>query len=584
MINRALCLLPYDLTNTKLSIDNLQILESKIVYNHVVGGAIFLNHIIDAINKTLPLKGNPDADLLLSRLRTLMFNVSVSMEDWNVAIDALINISSRKTRQERFQRLARAMVNAGAVTSLLRLIDSNNNTIGTDDVYELAAKALSEMPFRDIYTSMVVDPTIPTDFVGALYALHASLGQWKRAAQAMDIRYLNACAALRSTVTGLSTAQYSKREQLIIDDITSAALGCWHSMEKIQDPNAQYLLSLVDDKAKIHSYMSMNDIVLRGIRSQVLKQLYDDKLGDSSFAVRAFVEVNVGSNVTDYDIVVQLFKQGFITAGIELAVGMDKVSHGKQDGRSVLFDVLSQFIIDFLLPLALDKYQTPKRPTIHQLYAAIDYMKGSSGNMNTSLFSHRSANYFDLEQGPLRVAAMVLTEILTVKYTTDKAPLANEVASAMISSNRIPTQLPLWLEELLLTGTSKVDCPGLFSRRRKSHTDGYLGNPSVLLNIYTSRGLVKDACRIVTRVFNDFNDTRGHLAASRLPEKGEIDFIPFDKINLLWNLVEVRLQKIQQLSARQELESARMKMKESIDKYFKLSKITEMGQQSARHL
>ena len=580
MVNRALRMLPYDATNPEHSMNNLRILENQIGDNHKVGMSILIDHINEAIVATEPLKGNPNADSLLTRLHVALFNVSVSMENWDAAYGASMKLASLNNRREKFHRLTRAMVNAGALSHLISLIRAKS----ADDLYELAAEALSDMMFHDIYTSKVVDPTIPTNYVGALYALHASLEQWKRAAQAMDVRYLNAREALRAPVNGLSTTQYSKREQIIVDDMTLAALGCWYSMEKILDPNSKYLLSHVNDKEKINTYMSMDDIALRGTRSQALKTLYDDKLGDPSFAVRAFAADSAALNLSNWSILDQLFMQGFITAGLKLAVSMDKTADSKRDGRSVLFDAVSRLVHDFLLPLALDKYQTPKRPTIHQLQSAINYMKGSSHNFNTSLVAHRSVNYSDLEQGPLRVGAMSLIEILTVKYTTDETPLAHDVATEMLSSNRVPTRLPLWLEELLLTGTNKCDLPGLFSRRRKCRTDGYLGNPTVLLTIYTSRGLVKDACRVVTRTFNDFNNSRGHLAASRLPEKGEIDFIPFDMINLLWHLVDIRLQKVHQVSARRDLESARMKMKESMDEYFRLSKITEMGQQSARYL
>jgi RNA binding exosome subunit len=361
-------------------------------------------------------------------------------------------------------------------------------------------------------------------------------------------------------------------------------LGCLYSMERIEEPNSKYLLSKVNDKDEFSIFMSMNDIALRSKRSQVLKTLYDDKLGNPSFAVRAFAADSGAATISDRDIVDQLFMQGFITAGMELALCMDKVTDCKPNGRSILFDVVSQLVLDFLLPLAWDKYQTPKRPTIHQLQTAIAYMKGPTHHSNTALVAHRSTKYADLEQGPLRAGAMLLIEMLTVKFTADESPLACEVASEMLSPHRVHTQLPLWLEELLLTGTNKCDLPGLFSRRRKPGVDGYLGNPTVLLTVYIKRGMVKDACRVVTRIFNDFNSNRGHLAASRLPESGEIDYIPFDKIKLLWSLVDIRLGKVHLLTARRELESARMEMKASLDEYFRLSKITEMGQQSARSL
>ena len=42
MVNRALCILPYDVTDTELSMDNLRILENQIGDNHMVGGDMFV--------------------------------------------------------------------------------------------------------------------------------------------------------------------------------------------------------------------------------------------------------------------------------------------------------------------------------------------------------------------------------------------------------------------------------------------------------------------------------------------------------------------------------------------------------------
>ena len=583
MFKRALSMLPLDASNPELAMNNLRMLESQIGDNHMIGGTMLVDHITEAIDDASSFEGNSEVDSLLARLHTALFNVSVSMENWDGAYSAFARFPSHKTRREKFHRLARAMVNSGALSELLNLVQANTNE-SADNLYELAVEAMSEMSFHDIYSSMVVDPTMPTDCVGALYALHASQGQWKLAAQAMDIRYANAHAALQVPVTGLSTAQQSKREQIIIDDLTLGALGCLYSMEKIQDPNLKYLISIVNYTDKSKMYLSMNGIALRGKRSQVLKKLYDDKSGDPSFAVRAFSANSLDPSISDNDIVNQLFLQGFILSGIELAICMDKATDAKPSGRAVLFDIVSRLVRDYLLPLAMDPYITPKRPTIHQLQAAIDYLKGSNRDANTTLVANRSTKYSDLEQGPLRAGAMTLVEILTVKYTTHASPLANEVASDMLCDQRRHTPLPTWLEELLLAGTNNCYLPGLFARRHKPGIRGYLGDPIVLLDIYTARGMAKDACRVVTRVFNDFNNNCGHPVASRLSEKGEIDFIPFDKIKLLWCLVDIRLEKILLDSGRRDLESARMKMKESMDEYFKQMKISEMGQQSARAL
>jgi hypothetical protein len=116
--------------------------------------------------------------------------------------------------------------------------------------------------------------------------------------------------------------------------------------------------------------------------------------------------------------------------------------------------------------------------------------------------------------------------------------------------------------------------------------DGYLGDPSFLLTLYIHHGMLEEACRVVCAVLAgpDYS-FREHVAQNRLPENGEIDFVPYKKIDLLWNLIERVLQKgtLSEEHARR-LSDARLKMEKAVEKHFQLLEISEMGIRSARAL
>ena len=79
--------------------------------------------------------------------------------------------------------------------------------------------------------------------------------------------------------------------------------------------------------------------------------------------------------------------------------------------------------------------------------------------------------------------------------------------------------------------------------------------------------------------------SRETRAPSRLPEKGDIDFVPYAKIDVLWNLIDKALSD-PTVSAREKgkLKESRKTMETSLEKHFELMKISEAGMRSARAL
>jgi hypothetical protein len=576
VMDRVFKILPFDLSDLQKSMDNLRLLESQIGENYTVARRMLKAYVRNAID-VVSILDIPKNDGVLERLYGALFYCALSVEDWIEAFEASLMHSTWKMRYDKFKRLVRAMVHAGAISDLFHVISKRcENEAIFIDFNDSVAEALSEMTSKDPYTAMVIASETSLDCSLALYTFYASQEHWRKASEVMDRRYFDACEALATTVPDLRMDQRSRRESLIMDDLAFASVICFTAMNMLQDQNSKFLVS------NGHLYFSLNDLELRAKRCNALLKLYDDKSGDPSFPLRALA-VGMEMATLDRDIVNHLFFHGFYADGIELAAAVDKAAVVKFNGRGFLSNALTHLISSFLLPMALDDGKVIKRPTVSQLEAAIETFKDPRLILPSVFVYKHSLEFMDEECLSIRRLAMLLVEVLTVTFTTHKDPLAKEVAREMLSSNRICTPLPSWLESLLMTGKKSTHAPGMFARRTQGY-DGYLGDPEVLLNLYMSCGLFKEACRVVTAVF-DLSNRRVNHVSSRLPEKGEIDYIPIDKIDFLWKFVDEKLRK-NSLKGGDHLilEAARDDMRKSIEKYFELSRISEMGQKSARVL
>jgi hypothetical protein len=155
----------------------------------------------------------------------------------------------------------------------------------------------------------------------------------------------------------------------------------------------------------------------------------------------------------------------------------------------------------------------------------------------------------------------------------------------MLEQGGDDVKLPSWLENLLL-GTEVSSSSGLFAKRATPGSGVYSGNPSALLTLYMEKGMFVEACNIVTLTLTGHNTgLRESGAASRLPEKGDIDFVPYQTIDLLWNLIEVLLSKKKFSKVKEsEISDSRDRMEFALEKHFTLLNISEMGLKSARAL
>lgn len=198
------------------------------------------------------------------------------------------------------------------------------------------------------------------------------------------------------------------------------------------------------------------------------------------------------------------------------------------------------------------------------------------------IVTERSVNLARLEKSALKAATFVLLKELTTTHSTAETPFALDVAFSFLDRNS-NKQLPVWLERLLLGVDLDTVGGGAFSPRFKVGCEVYLGNPSALLRLYTQRGMFFEACNVVTLILD--NNSRAAKAASRLPEKGNIDCVPYHSIDVLWNLIEIASSKgAYDYDEKRRILKARKGMEEALKTHFEFIQVGEMGLRSARIL
>ena len=630
MVQRACQLLKFD----ELDVDNimrrLNILDSHIGEDTRLSGMLleFIQSAINQMDIHFPEEMRNSMPEYISLWSTL-FNTAIAAHQWEKAYVAALNNPELERRTDSFKRLVRAMVDAGALTELIQKCASFSNESTADahsevfrkgvDMYAIAAETLAQASVRDLYLFRAINPEEPlSDYQGALYALHVSQGQWRRAAQALDLRYSNAIKALASGPDG-SQLDHTKtllRESLIIDDLVLAAVGCRNAVGLVRDVESKFIVSgehgphpltlskpsqgastgtkrgrilgrHVDDEvekeesgSRLDRFMNLSDLEMRAARSEALRALFHDESTDPSFAKSMFCSKET-SNDTDRTIMDELFARGYYQHGLVLANIMSKAQGSSPDGRGIFHDSLSHMLCTYLVPLSVDRSFVPTRPTLAQLQAAL----GSLGDSEASplLVGDRSKKLSALARSNIRLGATALLQSLTKSFTTAENPVAVEVAETLLEVQGNIVPLPPWLEQILLYGTSTdQDAPGLFARRSQKDSRTYLGDPSALLSLYTKRGMYQPAFSAIAAVLLAQDENK---APSRLPEKGNIDFVPYDKIDILWNLSEIALRRgdFDKDEEHQLLESRRL-FEQSLEKHFALLTISEEGQTSARAL
>ena len=577
---------------------------------------VFTQDVVFKMESLLPekvLKSMPEYISLWSR----RFRHAEAAREWEIAYTACVKNPVLELRTNNCQRLVKAMADAGALRELLQHCGgvSRSGASGLD-MLEIAAETLATENFSDRYTSASEHPV---DYLGCLYALHASTGNWKRAAQAMDLRYLDAVSALEA-----SAGNSSINRLLAVKDIAGSAAASANAISLVDDESDRFLVSgefgpypslpILEEAElapksilkrgrgndsplpgevhpsyprddRLSRFMTECDVEGRAIRAAAFLKLFTDSASSASNTLVLHKKPTVE---TDRAFIGTLASHGYFQQAFVVAKGMvagceDRSGGTMPGGRDLRHDILSHLLLTFIAPVAApskdhasddvdmeDTFQL-QRPTLSQLHDALNNF-----GVETGLPSYTCGPKWvqDIPSSAKEAAAMELLRRMTL---AGSSLLAVEVAECLLDRSTCRTNLPSWLQSLLL-GIDEEG--GLFAKSSKSKNKS---DPSALMGLYLNRGMYKEACEVVSTVLS--GKSRKTRASSRLPEKGDIDYVPYHKIDLLWNLIQESIASGYVITEeKDEMLASRTKMEESLAMHFDLMKISQMGLQSARML
>ena len=598
-----------------------------------------VDHIFHAIRKVQEVYSEEylSNDHNFSSLVSHLFHKSLLTRDWDKALFACKQISSRQVRTDMLQNLSKSMVENGALARLISICSSHGQKeyefVRGIDLYAIACESLSKAGSRDLYylrakkSDELTDRL--TDYQGALYALHVSRNEWRKAAEAMDLRFVNARRALASDLVGEDEGVVKRRTQLILEDLVLAATGGYNALCKVKKPELQFIISgeygklpklppskdddddddsveinhkrprgspMQDvsmekesktDQLRLDRYKNIDDSQTRALVAAGVYKLWLDGSITKSLAEQ-FLSEEKDPSGTIQVLIRELIRSGHYDHGLTIALHLKDTMPGRVGGSGVFQETVYYLTCDHLVPIVLygpGHSTCQSTPTFEQLKAALDgtvdkppVLAGPAPKQNESP-----------EESSIRFAAMALLESITTQYTTGEVPVAKQVAQCIMLEHRSCVEvLPQWLSSLLTVGQEgPTDSPGLFAKRNKAGQNSFMGDPAALLEIYMLSGAYHLACELVSSVLTIPDRTK--TAASRLPEKGFVEFIPYNKVDMLYNLIDAALAKedtgsLPDAHMRDKVRASRDNMVTALEKHFDLLRLSEAGMGSARAL
>jgi hypothetical protein len=285
-----------------------------------------------------------------------------------------------------------------------------------------------------------------------------------------------------------------------------------------------------------------------------------------------------------------MFSLGLYDQAIALCGQMESNVAAEGGTVGVFSQCMTTLVGEHLVPLSLGM-AIDSPPSLEQLVCQLDALSTRPPpSIPPHLSTSRSKKVSDRHEHSLRLCAMALLQALTTEYSSASMPLAVDVARCFLNHD---STVPAWLESLLLWGAavskpSESSSPGVFARRPSPghHEAGkyrYLGDPSALLHLYVEAGRYLDACRVVTTLL-DPQSGRHSTAHNRLPERGNMDYVPYTTIDHLWDAMELTLRsgRVTDPHRVNLLREAQSAVEDALKHHFSLLKLTEEGLLSAR--
>ena len=187
-----------------------------------------------------------------------------------------------------------------------------------------------------------------------------------------------------------------------------------------------------------------------------------------------------------------------------------------------------------------------------------------------------------------RKAAWGRLEEIVEFFGNSENDLGLLVARRLLEISEGRSDLPLWLTKMLggLGGTN-----GLFATVRGKEGTRVEENSSGLLRLYMEWGLYLDALKLVRDCLSCGGkmESRRARVLKEVPEKGGIEYVPYNTIDVLFELVEETLSgglggSNMQEKDRNELNKAKEDTAKVLREHFEVVKLGEEGLVSARAL
>jgi len=570
----------------------------------------------------------------LPTLWSMAFQTSMKGYLWDDALQACISNPLEERKKENLKRFILGMIDAEAMGKLIAMsltvvgeeifpstdpdvmdddtdsFEPNNNTRESRciDLFEMASNIIQEAAFENSTLDRFGDNR--PNYWGCLYALYASRGNWKEAARAMHM-----CATVTSSIVKIPSSDRpellsKEASEKLIRDITLSTQTCAHALSLVEDPACRYLISGsqasstpssifqrdANDSGAIQ-VLTEDHVQWLASHAIALQRLNMDDLSPDSIAT-----ILKASSLELIDVLARL---GYYDQAIAIALERSALSEGRPGGIDLFDDALKHILRKYLVPAAIhtcsnsesfddgEKDSSP-RPTISQIRQSSHTCIRSMHNSLQYGVSSNSTNSMCWQENrhsdiSVRTSmAMDLVQQYTTIYANSCHGLSNSVARAFLISTGGELDLPIWLKNLCMFGnTEGVDSSstgGLFAQHRVSGVENSrnAADPAGLIRVFMEFGRLEDACDIVIDVLSSKNY---EASSNRLPEKGNIDYVPYDLIDTLWNTIEaVASSDVGTSVDIAMLLKKRGQMENALKRHFESLKTSEEGLQSARAL
>jgi hypothetical protein len=623
MVQRAQLLLPFDTHNIAASRSRLELLCQNIISNPILAEEL-LDYVDAAIASMKGCESHNDSarDKFVLELVTARFNAAVVAHRWDDAVMACYEMR-RCDRRQAIERLVRAMVESGDLARLIELCSSPSEVSERAyletyaekiDFATVAVETLSLVGSRDGYLLKATQEGPFTDYFGALFAIYISQDNWKQAAEVQNMIYENARNALSQEPPNVDHRTKRAREELIIKDMMLSAIACRQAIDQLACDDDKFIVSRTHDELSALSALNnsspprvrprtdasgpsptqkrrlrlfASDIRLRAHLTESLSTIYFDggDYGDDSNNAVDFAKSTLAagdqSPSTVGEVFSELLRLGYFHEALVLACAVDKILASQLTSHDNLGEMLELVVRGHLIPLVHVKQFAPKRPTLRQLHRALDLF-GDQSLPPSVLIGDRSKVSTASGRSDIRTAASELMRRLTVQFSTSHTLLARRVATAYFELNPM-APLPQWLEELLTFGTDLTERHGMFAKYASNDAKGFAGDPSALLTWYTKLGMYEDACRVVIATLAGPDPmARRESAPSRLAQRGKTDYIPIEKIDLLFSLMDIGMRKnVFDDDRLVDVRASRDSLEKALIDYLELVKISVEGLPSA---